>query len=171
MHRLRFGWKGNGVAVAIVIGYRMCNGVACTVTCRKRPHDVGKPLCFLLLSSKFPWIIEPCIGILPSQPLLQCRGMLLCVVPDMTVCCSNIAHTDLISVALYTVPNLSKFGSSNATHLSNLPLSSVQVNRANQLNPCHAAFHKSRGLDPPAKTATQSAANAKSVPSKDCACW
>ena len=45
--------------------------------------------------------------------------------------------------------------------------SSAQVNRANQLNPCHAAFHKSRGLDPPAKTATQSAANAKSVSSKD----
>lgn len=109
VHRLRFGWKGNGVAVAIVIGYRMCNGVACTVTCRKRPHDVGKPLCFLLLSSRFPWIIEPCIGILPSQPLLQCRGMLLCVVPDMTVCCSNIAHTDLISVALYTVPYCTKF--------------------------------------------------------------
>ena len=44
----------------------------------------------------------------------------------------------------------------------------MEVNRANQLNPCHAAFHKSRGLDPSAKKATQSATNAKSVFSKDC---
>ncbi|CAK9013643.1 unnamed protein product [Durusdinium trenchii] len=78
--------------------------------------------------------------------------------------------------AVKTVKTCSKPTSSNTSKSTGLKAktsspkpTSSQVNRANQLNPCHAAFHQSRGLPPTAaqKAAQTSSKSASSKPSQD----